>query len=135
MKTLSPLLLCLCAVLMAAPQFALADDGATTPTQSAPTEGGNGGGGQQIKQIRATVTDKTQRRQQVMAVLTPEQKQKLIQILMQYRNSGGATAGTGFGGTGAGAGAGTPSGGTGGGTSGSTGGVAGDGSDLAPGAN
>ena len=46
----------------------------------------------QIKQIRNTVTDRKERRQQIMAVLTPEQKQKLMQMFQQYRESHGGTA-------------------------------------------
>ncbi|MCE0497019.1 MAG: hypothetical protein LV481_03625 [Methylacidiphilales bacterium] len=129
MKTLSPLLLCLCAVLMAPPAIALADDDtsaspATSDTNTAqraqfmknafaqldltPDQK------QQIRQIRQTVTDKIQRHQEVMAVLTPEQKEKLRQLIQQYRSSnGGAAAATA--------------------NTGDTG--VGDGSDLAPGAN
>ena len=44
----------------------------------------------QIKQIRATVTDRRERRQQIMAVLTPEQKAKLIQMRQEHKNGGGA---------------------------------------------
>ena len=40
----------------------------------------------QIKQIRATVTDRKERRQQIMAVLTQDQKAKLIQMFQQYRS-------------------------------------------------
>src|SRR5580658_4523065 len=105
MKTLSPLLLCLCAVLMASFPCAVADD--STASQTTSTDGTNTGvtpgqrlqrikevfaqlnltdeQKQQIKQIRQTVTDKTQRRQQIMAVLTPDQKQKLRQFFQQYR--------------------------------------------------
>jgi Spy/CpxP family protein refolding chaperone len=46
----------------------------------------------QIKQIRSTVTDKKERRQQIMAVLTPEQKEKLRQMFEQYRKADGGTA-------------------------------------------
>jgi len=131
MKTLSPLLLCLCVVLMASPAIAQTDD-STSPSQTTPSDGTNTGVDasqrrerikeafaqlnltdeqkQQIKQIRQTVSDKTQRRQQIMAVLTLDQKQKLRQFFQQYRNNGGGAAG------------------------GNTG-DAGDGSDLAPGAN
>jgi len=44
-----------------------------------------------IKQIRATVTDKKERRQQVLAVLTPDQKAKLRQLILAHRD--GAQAG------------------------------------------
>ena len=40
----------------------------------------------QIKEIRATVTDKTERHQQVLAVLTPDQKAKLRQLIMAHRD-------------------------------------------------
>jgi Spy/CpxP family protein refolding chaperone len=46
----------------------------------------------QIKQIRSSVTDKQQRRQQIMAVLTPEQKQRLFQMIKD--NRGAAQSGT-----------------------------------------
>jgi Spy/CpxP family protein refolding chaperone len=126
MKTLSPLLLCLCAALMVSPTSAVADD-STPPSQTAPSDGTNTGTDasqrrqrfqeiiaqlnlmdeqkQQIRHIRQTVTDQTQRRQQIMAVLTPEQRQKLRQFFQQNRSNGGTT------------------------------GEAADGSDLAPGAN
>ena len=51
----------------------------------------------QIKQIHATVTDKQERRKQIMAVLTPDQKQKLMQMIMEHRDaaqSGTTPAGT-----------------------------------------
>jgi Spy/CpxP family protein refolding chaperone len=44
----------------------------------------------QIKQIRATVSDKKERRQQIMAVLTPDQKAKLRELIMAKRNASGA---------------------------------------------
>jgi len=40
---------------------------------------------QQIKQIRTTTQPGKERRQQIMAVLTPDQKQKLIAMLKDYR--------------------------------------------------
>jgi len=40
-----------------------------------------------IKQIRASVTDPKERREQVMAVLTPEQKEKLKQMIMERRKA------------------------------------------------
>ena len=44
----------------------------------------------QIKHIRWTVTDRQERRQQILAVLTPDQKAKLKQMIQEHRNSGGA---------------------------------------------
>ena len=41
----------------------------------------------QIKQIHATVTDKKERRQQIMAVLTPDQKQKLMEMIKEHREA------------------------------------------------
>ena len=93
---------------------AQADDNAP-PSQSVPSDGTNTGTDasqrrehikeafaqlnltdeqkQQIRHIRQTVTDKVQRQQEVMAVLTPEQRQKLRQLFQQYRsNYGGASA-------------------------------------------
>jgi Spy/CpxP family protein refolding chaperone len=40
---------------------------------------------QQIQQIRANTQPGKERRQQIMAVLTPDQKQKLISMLQEYR--------------------------------------------------
>lgn len=48
----------------------------------------------QIKQIRATVTDRKERRQQVMAVLTQEQKEKLKELIQQYRSEKQGASGT-----------------------------------------
>jgi Spy/CpxP family protein refolding chaperone len=45
----------------------------------------------QIKHIRWTVTDREERRQQILAVLTPDQKGKLKQMIQKHRNGGGAT--------------------------------------------
>jgi Spy/CpxP family protein refolding chaperone len=42
----------------------------------------------QIQQIRATVTDRRERRQQIMAVLTPDQKAQLKQIFLEHRPQG-----------------------------------------------
>lgn len=48
---------------------------------------------QQIKQIRSTVTDRKERRQEIMALLTPDQKAKLVAMIQARRNaSQGATA-------------------------------------------
>lgn len=41
----------------------------------------------QIKQIRSSVTDKQERRQQIMAVLTPDQKTKLLAMIQERRAS------------------------------------------------
>ena len=51
----------------------------------------------QIKQIRATVTDRKERRQQVLAVLTPEQKAQLKTLWQEHRaqTGTGQAAGTG----------------------------------------
>ena len=47
---------------------------------------------QQIKQIRSTVTDRKERRQEIMALLTPDQKAKLVAMIQARRNaSQGAT--------------------------------------------
>jgi Spy/CpxP family protein refolding chaperone len=40
---------------------------------------------QQIQQIRANTQPGKERRQQIMTVLTPDQKQKLISMLQKYR--------------------------------------------------
>jgi Spy/CpxP family protein refolding chaperone len=45
----------------------------------------------QIKQIRSTVTDRKERFEQIKAVLTPEQKAKLREMIQERRNSGSAT--------------------------------------------
>jgi Spy/CpxP family protein refolding chaperone len=53
---------------------------------------------EQIKQIRATVTDRKERHQQVLAVLTPEQKAKLRELIQTYRSGsqgGSSTTSTG----------------------------------------
>ena len=80
-----------------------------TPTDNAPATNGNGrrhgGGGQrlfsqlglsadqqkQIQQIRSTITDRQQRRDAIMKVLTPDQQAKLQQLRAQMRGqrSGG----------------------------------------------
>ena len=44
----------------------------------------------QIKHIRWTVTDREDRRKQILAVLTPEQKAKLKQMIREHRNGGEA---------------------------------------------
>jgi len=147
-KTLSPLLLCLCAVLVASPQSVRADD-TTPPSQAPPSDGSNADAvkaqrqerireafaqldltddqKQQIREIRQTVTDIPERRRQIWAVLTPEQKQKLIELLPGFRNSGAAAT------TPAETPAAPASSAT--TTPGTSSSGAGDGSDLAPGAN
>jgi Spy/CpxP family protein refolding chaperone len=150
MKTRYPLLLCLCAVLIASPSIARADD-ETPPSQGQNTPASEltpaqkyermqrmkaifaqlnltDDQKQQIREIRQTVTDPAQRHQEVMAVLTPDQKEKLKELFQQNRNNNGG------GGAGGETGGGNGSGATGTTASNSPGG-AGDGSDLAPGAN
>jgi Spy/CpxP family protein refolding chaperone len=41
----------------------------------------------QIKHIRSSVADKQERRQQIMAVLTPDQKAKLVAMIQERRAS------------------------------------------------
>jgi Spy/CpxP family protein refolding chaperone len=132
MKTFSPPLLCLCAVLMAPPAIALADDATSSGQTSDGTNTSTNTGQKrelmreafaqldlttdqrlEIRHIRQTVTDPTERHKEIVAVLTPEQKEKLKAFFQQHRNSAG-TGGTE----------------TNGGPN-----DAGDGSDLAPGAN
>jgi Spy/CpxP family protein refolding chaperone len=48
---------------------------------------------EQIKQIRASVTDRKERREQIMNVLTPDQKAKLRELIEAHRN--GAPSGDG----------------------------------------
>jgi len=95
---------------MVLPVAMLADDD-TAPSQTTPAEGSNSGTDagqrrvnlreilaqlnltdeqkQQIKQIFQTAPAGPQRRQQLIAVLTPPQKEKLRQLLQQGRNGGG----------------------------------------------
>jgi len=49
---------------------------------------------EQIKQLRASVTDRKARRQQILAILTPEQKAKLRELIQAHRSQsqGGAGA-------------------------------------------
>jgi periplasmic protein CpxP/Spy len=83
--------------------FAQSSGSTNAPSATAPSE--NGGNGQraekmkaaleqlnlsdaqkqQIQQIRANTQPGKERRQQIMAVLTPDQKQKLISMLQEYR--------------------------------------------------
>jgi Spy/CpxP family protein refolding chaperone len=46
----------------------------------------------QIQQIRAKVIDKKERRQQIMAVLTPDQKAKLRELIMEHKNGTDASS-------------------------------------------
>jgi Spy/CpxP family protein refolding chaperone len=48
----------------------------------------------QIKQIYTTVTDRKERRQQIVAVLTPDQKAKLRQLIQEHREQMQANGGT-----------------------------------------
>jgi len=43
-----------------------------------------------IKDIFTNVTDRKERRQQIAAVLTPDQKEKLKQMIQERREQGGA---------------------------------------------
>jgi Spy/CpxP family protein refolding chaperone len=47
---------------------------------------------EQIKQIRTGTTDRQERHQQIMGILTPDQKAKLLEMIKEHRN--GAQAGT-----------------------------------------
>ena len=85
--------------------FAQTSGGTNAPSATAPSGGdGNGQRGeklkaaleqlnlsdaqkQQLQQIRANTQPGKERRQQIMAVLTPDQKQKLISMLQEYRAS------------------------------------------------
>jgi Spy/CpxP family protein refolding chaperone len=49
---------------------------------------------EQIKQIRASVTDRKERRQEILSVLTPDQKAKLRELIQERKN--GAQSGTGL---------------------------------------
>jgi Spy/CpxP family protein refolding chaperone len=48
----------------------------------------------QIRQIRANVTDRQQRHQQIMNILTPDQKNKLQELRQEHRNGSAPSAGT-----------------------------------------
>jgi Spy/CpxP family protein refolding chaperone len=96
-------------VVASAPVLFAQDDGSTnsSSTTAPSSRGGNsaGGNGQhagkwkavfeqldlsdtqkaQIKQIRANTQPGKERRQQIMAVLTPDQKQKLVSLLKEYQ--------------------------------------------------
>ncbi|HEV3272248.1 MAG TPA: hypothetical protein VGZ93_08725 [Candidatus Methylacidiphilales bacterium] len=87
-----------------------ADDGTTSGQTASPGDStnsaGNGAQGQrlerfkhvlaqldltdaqkaQIRQIRASVTDRKERHRDIRAVLTPEQKVKFRELLREYRN-------------------------------------------------
>jgi len=47
---------------------------------------------EQIQQIRGSVTDRKERRQQIMAVLTPDQKAKLVAMWQARKNGAGAVS-------------------------------------------
>jgi Spy/CpxP family protein refolding chaperone len=49
---------------------------------------------EQIKQIRANTTPGKERRQEIMAVLTPDQKAKLFAMIKEHRNGGQSGAAT-----------------------------------------
>jgi Spy/CpxP family protein refolding chaperone len=96
------------ALMMASLQTVRSDDTASGQTDLAGSAAGTGTGAQgehggrwkaafaqlgltdaqkeQIKQIRANTPAGKERRQQVMAVLTPDQKAKLKQMFEQYRS-------------------------------------------------
>jgi Spy/CpxP family protein refolding chaperone len=84
-------------------QDAAGDGSTTAPANGADNSGGDAGQKgkwraafaqlylsdaqkQQIKQIRASTQPGKERRQQIMAVLTPDQKQKLIAMFKQYHS-------------------------------------------------
>jgi len=118
MKTrLFPVVILVTAVIMAPLPVILADDdmtsGPSEPATGSTSGTGTGAQGErgarwkavfaqldlteaqkaQIKQIRANFPAGKERRQQIMAVLTPDQKAKLAQMLQQYRGekqAGGA---------------------------------------------
>lgn len=50
---------------------------------------------QQIQQIRQTVTDRQQRREQIMSVLTPDQRAKLEQLRAEHKGGLGPHPGAG----------------------------------------
>jgi Spy/CpxP family protein refolding chaperone len=100
------------AVLVAPPaQMTWADD-TTTSGQTAPATGSQDQGPErlreavaaldltdaqkeQIKQIRANTPAGKERRQQILAVLTPEQKARLRQLILEHRDAtqaGGASS-------------------------------------------
>jgi Spy/CpxP family protein refolding chaperone len=98
-------------------QTVAADDSATSgqgSSSSGPTNsGGNDAQGQrferlkpalaelgltdaqkeQIQQIRASVTDRKERRQEILSVLTPDQKAKLREVIQERRNAAQPGAG------------------------------------------
>ena len=122
MKT-SLLFLFLIAAFTALPsQMALADD-STTSGQAVSSSGSTNSGGtnasaggqrqrlerlkamfaqlgltdaqkEQIKQIRASVTDRKERREEILNVLTPDQKAKLQELREEHRNTTQTGAGT-----------------------------------------
>ena len=100
-KSLLPLSLVFAIVF--SPLFAQTSSSTNAPAATTPSGGGGNGQRaekmkaaleqlnlsdaqkQQIQQIRASTQPGKERRQQIMAVLTPDQKQKLISMLQQYR--------------------------------------------------
>jgi Spy/CpxP family protein refolding chaperone len=109
MKKSCPLL-SVALVIIAAPVLLAQDStGTTSPLSASPSPGAadaSGANGQrgekfreafaqlgltdaqkaQIKQIRASTQPGKERREQIMAVLTPEQKQKLVSLFKEYRS-------------------------------------------------
>ncbi|HEX4140134.1 MAG TPA: hypothetical protein VHY09_07280 [Candidatus Methylacidiphilales bacterium] len=91
------------ALLVASMPVLLAQDGGSTNASSATAPSGGDGQRaekwkavfdkldlsdtqkQQIEQIRANTQPGPDRRQKIMAVLTPDQKQKLVDMLKEYR--------------------------------------------------
>jgi len=97
---------------------ASSQDSSATPSTEANNDNGNNGGGgngnggangggqhmqqmfaqldltdaqkQQLNQIRQTVTDRKQRREQIMNVLTPDQRAKFEQLRAEHKKGGGA---------------------------------------------
>ena len=106
--SLLPIFLIGAALMMAAPRMGLADTTAPATASGADTNSAQGARLErlkvalaelnltddqkaQIKHIRWTVTDREERRQQILAVLTPEQKAKLKQMIQEHRNNSGTT--------------------------------------------
>ncbi len=96
-------------MLASAPTLFAQEAGSTNaPASAAPAGGGERAGKwkavfeqldlseaqkEQIKQIRASTQPGKERRQQIMAVLSPEQKQKLVSLLQEYRAGQAGQAG------------------------------------------
>jgi len=120
--SLFPLLLAGAALTVTPPQMARADDGTTPgPAASSSSTTNSVGAAQangtrtqrlerfkeafaqlgltdaqkdQIKQIRASVTDRKERREQIVNVLTADQKAKLHELIRQHRDGSPAGADT-----------------------------------------